>query len=129
MLKNRYNRCMTTNLYEKAYALKEALEQHPDVLLLKTYEKVMENDAALCALAHEYHDLQAKLTLLLDHVDAEASEAKALRKALAQLKYQLDCHESVVAYQKQYKIVNNLYNKISQALFSNYCTMKEFAWE
>lgn len=120
---------MTTNLYEKAYALKEILEKHPDVLLLKAYEKAMENDESLCALAADYHDAQEQLTLLLEYVDAETSEAKNARKTLAMLKYALDCHESVARYQKQYKIVNNLYKKISKALFSKYCNIQEFAWE
>lgn len=116
---------MDKHIYDLALALRQSIENHPDVILLNTYEEVMNQNRDIQALADQYASLQSNLNDLLTRFEVEHPEVKKVRADLSFVKYQLDSHPDVKSYQNQFKIVNKIYNKINKSLFQDFCQIKD----
>ena len=119
-----YNKPMTKELYELVMNLKTALDEDEDILKLNVVEEVMKADHEVQELSFQFEQVQHKLNELLEYLDVEHESVKKTRGELSIIKYSLDIHPLVVAYNNQYKIVNKIYGKINKRLFKDFCNEK-----
>ncbi len=117
---------MTNKLYKSLLALKDTLDNHPEVVHLNMLETNLSKEPTCAHFLAKYNTLQAKLNDELQFGDIEHYEVRALRKELATIKVKLDANPFVVEYNTQYKKVSVIYKEVSAALFDNYCAKKGF---
>mgnify|MGYP000850980744 FL=1 len=115
---------MTKKIYDLAFALHQALEEHQDVILLKDLEAKLNSDAEVTKLYERCESLQLRINSLLEYLDVESNEVKALRKELSSAKYALDINSLVKAYNEKYKKVRDIYSYVSTKLFDDFCESK-----
>lgn len=116
---------MNSKIYDLAYALHQALEEHGDVILLQKVEQELADDQDLSRLFAKYEAKQNDINELLTYLDVENEKVKTLRKELSALKFTIDTNPLVIKYNAQYKTVNLLYKKVSQKLFVDFINIKE----
>jgi cell fate (sporulation/competence/biofilm development) regulator YlbF (YheA/YmcA/DUF963 family) len=117
---------MTDKLYKSLLALKDTLDNHPEVIHLNMLETNLSKEPTCADLLVKYNTLQTKLNNELQFVDIEHYEVRALRKELAAIKGKLDANPFVAKYNAQYKKVAAIYKQVSAALFDKYCAKKGF---
>ena len=111
-------------IYDLAFTLHNAIESHPDVILLKELETKIKNDAQVLALAKKCEALQLNLNELLEYLDVENVKVKEVRHELSARKFELDTNPFVSEYNAQYKKVSKIYDHVSQVLFEDFCNQR-----
>ena len=111
---------MDNSLMESLEKLKVAIENDPRVLKLSQLDKQLNENEEVMKLAY-----RKDMTLLtyedsLKHFDENSSEVKKAQKDLYEAKLSLDNHPLVKEYNKAYKEVRELYNKINDVLFKKF---------
>ena len=111
---------MDNLLLEKVYALKEGIEKDPRVLKLEELDKKLSNDEEAMKLSYKKDVALSNYEDALKHFKEDSEEVKNAQKALHKAKYELDSLEIVKEYNKAYKEVRLLYEKINEELFSEF---------
>ncbi len=115
---------MRKKIYDLAFALHNAIESHPDVLLLKKLEDKISKESTILKLGAECEKLQSELNNLLEYLDIESREVKVTRQKLTNYKYELDTHPLVQEYNLQHKKVSKIYEHVSKTLFHDFCNKR-----
>ncbi|MFA5485762.1 MAG: YlbF family regulator [Bacilli bacterium] len=115
---------MNKEIYDLVLELRRSLEEDPDVVLLNDLEYAMNGNEDVKRLAEQYATLQSNLNERLAHDEVEHPDVKKMRGELSIIKYNLDLHPVVMAYQNQYKVVNKIYAKVNKQLFQEFCNIK-----
>ena len=120
---------MEEKTLQKAYELKELLNNDERYLLLLEKERDMENDEEVCLLSYKKDLANNNYNDVLRHFTSDSKEAKKAQKELFEAKKALDSHPKVIAYLKAYSEVRILLEEINNILFkdlnSNLCPKKE----
>lgn len=112
---------MDEKIIKLAYALKQHLEEHPEVLGLNAIETKLSNDKAFLALHKTYVDVEQQLNNMYEmHYFTETQE-KELKNAVFVAKKQVDEYPLVQAYYTQYKRVKKIYARVNKEIFDPLC--------
>jgi len=105
-------------LLEKASKLKEELDNLPEVKELERLNKLLNENEDVMRLAYKKDMAATKYEDAIRYFGQDSNEALAAQKVLHLAKLELDKHELVEAYNKQYKIVREIYDKINKEIFN-----------
>jgi len=105
-------------LSEKASKLKEELDSLPEVKELERLNKLLNNNEDVMRLAYKKDMAATKYEDAVRFFGQDSSEAIEAQKCLHLAKLELDKNELVIAYNKQYKIVREIYDKINKEIFN-----------
>lgn len=105
-------------LLNKATKLKEELDNLPEVKELERLNSLLNENEDVMRLAYKKDMCATKYEDDVRYFGKESDEALASQKALHLAKLELDKHELVQAYNKQYKIVREIYDKINKEIFN-----------
>lgn len=105
-------------LLNKATKLKEELDNLPEVKELERLNSLLNENEDVMRLAYKKDMAATKYEDAIRYFGKESDEALASQKALHLAKLELDKHELVQAYNKQYKIVREIYDKINKEIFN-----------
>jgi len=104
-------------LLEKASKLKEELDNLPEVKELERLNKLLNENEDVMRLAYKKDMCATKYEDAIRYFGKESDEAILAQKQLHLAKLELDKHELVKQYNKQYKIVREIYDKINKEIF------------
>ena len=105
-------------LLNKATKLKEELDNLPEVKELERLNSLLNENEDVMRLAYKKDMCATKYEDTIRYFGKESDEALEAQKALHLAKLELDKHELVQAYNKQYKIVRKIYDKINEEIFN-----------
>ena len=105
-------------LLNKATKLKEELDNLPEVKELERLNSLLNENEDVMRLAYKKDMCATKYEDVIRYFGKESDEALEAQKALHLAKLELDKHELVQAYNKQYKIVRKIYDKINEEIFN-----------
>ena len=105
-------------LLEKASKLKEELDNLPEVKELERLNKLLNENEDVMRLAYRKDMCATKYEDAVRYFGQDSDEAIEAQKALHLAKLELDKHELVVSYNKQYKIVREIYDRINKEIFN-----------
>jgi len=105
-------------LLEKASKLKEELDNLPEVKELERLNKLLNENEDVMRLAYKKDMCATKYEDAIRYFGKESDEAILAQKQLHLAKLELDKHELVKEYNKQYKIVREIYDKINKEIFN-----------
>ena len=103
---------------EKAYLLKQAMNDDPRFISLNEIEKKMENDDEVIKLTYQKDMKENAYNDALKHFSETSEEVKKARKELSLAKGNLESHPFVRDYLKKYQEVRMLIEEINKILFS-----------
>ena len=104
-------------LLEKASKVKEELDSLPEVKELERLNKLLNEDEEVMRLAYKKDVAATKYEDAVRYFGQNSDQALTLQKALHLAKLELDKNELVIKYNKQYKIVREIYAKINKEIF------------
>ena len=104
-------------LLEKASKLKEELDNLPEVKELERLNKLLNENEDVMRLAYRKDMAATKYEDAMRYFGKDSDEAIEAQKQLHLAKLELDKHELVMAYNKQYKIVREIYDRINKEIF------------
>ena len=104
-------------LLEKASNLKEELDNLPEVKELERLNKLLNESEDVMRLAYKKDMCATKYEDAIRYFGKESDEATEAQKQLHLAKLELDKHQLVIAYNKQYKIVREIYDRINKEIF------------
>ena len=104
-------------LLDKASKLKEELDSLPEVKELERLNKLLNENEEVMRLAYKKDMAATKYEDAVRYFGQDSDEALTLQKALHLAKLELDKHELVLAYNKQYKKIREIYGKINKEIF------------
>ena len=105
-------------LLEKASKLKEELDSLPEVKELDRLNRLLNNNEDVMRLAYKKDMAATKYEDAVRYFGQNSDEAIEAQKCLHLAKLELDKNELVIAYNKQYKIVREIYDKINKEIFN-----------
>lgn len=105
-------------LLEKASKLKEELDNLPEVKELERLNKLLNENEDVMRLAYRKDMCATKYEDAVRYFGKDSDEVIEAQKALHLAKLELDKHELVVAYNKQFKIVREIYDRINKEIFN-----------
>ncbi len=111
---------MIDDTYKIATQLKEQLENDPRVIRLNEIEDKLNNNKEVTLLAIKKDKANNEYNDILRHFDKDSETAIKYQKILYEAKKELDEHPLVREYNVAYKEVRELYNQISDILFSSF---------
>ena len=109
---------MNQKLAEKALELKEKINTCPEVIELERLNKLLNEDEEVMKLSYRKDVCATKYEDAVKYFGLESDEAREAQKGLYQAKLELDTNELVKAYNKQYKKVRKIYDKINEEIFN-----------
>lgn len=109
---------MTQDIYELLAQLKDALKNDERIIRLKQIENELENDDEVKVLAYQLDCASREYNDALKIYDIEHDISKEKQKNLYNKKIKLDSLEIVKKYNKAYREVYDLYNKINEEIFN-----------
>lgn len=109
---------MNDELLKEAYKFKETIENDERVTALKKAEKEMENSEEVMRLAYAFSCAQDDYNDTLRHFSMDSKEARDKQHKLYETKLALDSHPLVKEYNKKYKKVRLMYEKIQKEIFT-----------
>ena len=112
-----YDIRMDEILLDKAAKLKDDLNSLPEVKELERLNKLLNENEEVMRLAYKKDMAATKYEDSIRYFGKDSSEAIEAQKCLHLAKLELDKHELVIAYNKQYKIVREIYDKINKEIF------------
>lgn len=111
---------MKKDVIEICYELSDQIRQSDVFLSLKKIEKNIEDDQVLQELKKAFIIAQEHL-IAVDEMGSEEEKSEA-RRLLSSAKYQLDIHPLVMAYNRQLKALNQIYDEVNQKVFHKFRT-------
>ena len=108
---------MTIELFEALSLLKDTLKHDKRFILLDEIEKELENDDEVKIKAYQVDVASIAYNDILKIYDVNSDEAKAKQKILYEKKKELDSLEIVKKYNKAYREVFDVYQKINEEIF------------
>ena len=111
---------MDEKIYFLAESLANSLSDEPDVVLLNTLEKELNDSFEVYTLSNKKDECLEKYTMLKDSLGEEHIETINALKELKVSKENLNNHPLVKHYLEVYSRVRNLYLEIDNILFSNF---------
>lgn len=111
---------MMDDTYKIAEELKEQLENDPRVIHLNEVEDKLNNSQEVTLLVIKKDKANNEYNDILRHFDKGSDEAIKYQKILYSAKKELDEHPLVREYNAAYKEVRELYDQISDILFSSF---------
>ena len=115
---------MDSTLLEKVNNLKAALDKDSRVILLNELDKKLNASEEVMKLSYKKDMALVKFEDALKHFGENSPEVKDAQKELYEAKKNLDLHPLVIEYNKAYKEVRILYNKINDELFNQMIKQK-----
>ena len=109
---------MNQILLEKASKLKDELDSLPEVKELERLNKLLSENEDVMRLAYKKDMCATKFEDAIRYFGENSKEAIEAQKCLHLAKLELDENELVVAYNKQYKIVREIYDRINKEIFN-----------
>lgn len=109
---------MNQELYDKVEALKKEIDNSPEVKELNRLNSLLEKDEDVMRLCYKKDMAVLAYEDALKHFGEQSVELEKAQKALAQAKLELDLNPLVKEYNKQFKIVNSMYDKINKEIFN-----------
>ena len=109
---------MYQKLVEKTTALKEEINSLPEVLELERLNKILNENDEVMRLSYKKDVCATKYEDAVKYFGLESDEAQKAQKALYQAKLELDNNDLVKAYNKQFKLVRKIYDKINEEIFN-----------
>ena len=113
-----YDKCMNQILLENALKLKEELDSLPEVKELDRLNKLLNENEEVMRLAYKKDMASTKFEDAIRYFGEQSKEAQDAQKALHLAKLELDKHELVARYNKQYKLVREIYDRINKEIFN-----------
>ena len=113
-----YDIRMNQILLNKASKLKEELDSLPEVKELERLNKLLNENEDVMRLAYKKDMCATKYEDAIRYFGEGSDEARDAQKALHLAKLELDKNELVVQYNKQYKIVREIYDRINEEIFN-----------
>ena len=113
-----YDICMNQILLDKASKLKEELDSLPEVKELERLNKLLNENEDVMRLAYKKDMCATKYEDAIRYFGENSDDAKKAQKELHLAKLELDKHELVIAYNKQFKIVREIYDRINEEIFN-----------
>ena len=113
-----YHKSMNQILYEKAQKLKEEIDSSPEVIELERLNKLLNQNDEVMKLCYQKDVCATKYEDAIRYFGQNSEEARKAQKDLYQAKLALDNNELVKAYNKQYKKVRKIYDKINEQIFN-----------
>lgn len=104
---------------ERAYELKELMNEDPRFIRLLKAEKAMENNEEVMALSYNKDLKETFLSDALKHFDSHSEEVKKARLELYRASERLDAHPLVKEYLKAYKEVEQVLEEINDILLKD----------
>ena len=104
-------------LLENASKLKEELDNLPEVKELERLNKLLNENEDVMRLAYKKDMCATKYEDAIRYFGQDSDEALEAQKQLHLAKLELDKNELVMQYNKQYKIVREIYAKINNEIF------------
>ena len=111
---------MNDDVYQIAEELKNELENDPRVIRLNELEKELNNSQEVALLVMKKDNANNDYNDILRHSKEDSEEAKKYQHILYEAKKALDEHPLVRRYNAAYKEVRELYDNISDILFSSF---------
>ena len=109
---------MNQSLLEKVTALKQEINNSPEVQELNRLNSLLENDEEVMKLCYRKDCAVTNYEDALKHFGENSDEAIKAQKELHQAKLALDSNELVKKYNEQFKIVRKIYDKINEEIFN-----------
>lgn len=109
---------MNQKLLDSLTALKAEIENSEEVKELNRLNSLLENNEEVMKLCYKKDICITNYEDALKHFGEKSEEAKNAQKALYQAKLDLDNNEVVKAYNKQFAIVREMYDKINEEIFN-----------
>ena len=110
---------MDENIYFLTQKLKEAMKNDPRFISLSEKEKAMENSEEVISLVMKKESANQKYNDMLKYFPSDSKEAQEAKKELEIAMENLDSHPLVKEYQKAFKEVNIILNKMNSILFQD----------
>lgn len=111
---------MKKDVIEICYELSDQIRKSDVFLSLKKIEKNIEDNQVLQKLEKAFIIAQEHL-IAVDEKGSEEEKSEA-RRLLSSAKYQLDIHPLVMAYNRQLKALNQIYDEVNQKVFHKFRT-------
>ena len=111
---------MIDDAYRIAEQLKDQLDNDPRVIRLNQLENELNNSEEIALLVIKKDNANNDYNDILRHFSKESEEALKYQKILYTAKKELDEHPLVREYNAAYKEVRELYDQISNILFSSF---------
>ena len=105
-------------LLEKASKLKEELDNLPEVKELERLNMLLNENEDVMRLAYKKDMCATKYEDAIRYFGQDSKEAIEAQRCLHLAKLELDNNELVKSYNKQYKIVRQIYDKINEEIFN-----------
>ena len=105
-------------LSEKASKLKEELDSLPEVKELERLNKLLNNNEDVMRLAYKKDMAATKYEDAVRYFGQNSDEAIEAQKCLHLAQLELDKNELVILYNKQYKKVREIYDRINKEIFN-----------
>ncbi|MFA7032394.1 MAG: YlbF family regulator [Bacilli bacterium] len=109
---------MENDIYEQAYALKDALKKDPRIVYVNQCEEKMNDSPEVMALAYQKDLAASRYAELLNIYPEDSEEIRNARLNLQKAKMALESHPLVRNYLKAYVEVRDLYFVMNDKLFS-----------
>ena len=113
-----YHIRMNEKLSEKATQLKAEIDSLPEVKELERLNKLLNENEEVMKLCYKKDVAATKFEDAVRYFGKESDETIEAQKILYQAKLELDNNELVKAYNKQYKKVRLIYDKINEEIFN-----------
>ena len=104
-------------LLKKTFDLKKEIDSLPEVIELKKISESMKVDKEVQRLVYNKDLCATKFNETVRHFGEDSAETKIAQKALFQAKLDLDNNALVKEYNKQYKIVKKIYDRVNEEIF------------
>ena len=105
-------------LLDKASKLKEELDSLPEVKELERLNKLLNENEDVMRLAYKKDMAATKYEDAVRYFGQNSDEAIEAQKCLHLAKLELDKNELVILYNKQYKKVREIYDRINKEIFN-----------
>lgn len=109
---------MNQNLFQKVLALREAIDNSPEVKELNRLNSLLENDESVMRLCYKKDMAVTNYEDAIKHFGDKSKEANKAQKELYEAKLELDSNPLVAKYNEQFIIVRKIYDKINEEIFN-----------
>lgn len=111
---------MNENIYLLAESLKDKLDNDPRVIRLNELEEQINNNKEVALLVVAKDNANNEYNDILRHFNRDSDTAKKYQHILYEAKKALDEHPLVKEYNHAYSEVRQLYDQVSDILFSSF---------
>ena len=115
---------MNDTLLDSLNRLRESLENDPRVLKLNKLDEKMNSDEEVMKLAYRKNVAINEYEDALRFFKEDSKEVQEAQKKIHQAKLNLDLNPLVQEYNKAFKEVQEMYQKINEALFDKFAPEK-----